>query len=117
MKRLVYFLVLLFTMLSCTFDHETARRMRDELQRVQKMNEAFTPLDTVTVMDIVLDYYESHGSRTEKMMANYMMGCVHRDRGNSPVALEYYRKATEYADTTNLSEVRTLSRIYGQICR
>lgn len=89
--------------------------MQYELQRVQEMNKAFVPLDTVTVMDTVLDYYESHGNNAEKMMANYMMGCVHRDRGNSPVALEYYRKATEYADTTNLSEVRTLSRIYGQI--
>ncbi|MBP3777074.1 MAG: hypothetical protein J6I37_08820 [Prevotella sp.] len=115
MKRLLYFLVFLFTLLSCSIDHEKARRMQYELQRVQEMNKAFVPLDTVTVMDTVLDYYESHGNNAEKMMANYMMGCVHRDRGNSPVALEYYRKATEYADTTNLSEVRTLSRIYGQI--
>ena len=115
MKRLVYFLMLLFTMLSCTLDHETARRMQYELQRVQEMNKAFIPLDTVTVMDTVLDYYESHGSRTDKMMANYMMGCVHRDRGNSPIALAYYRKATEYADTTDMDNVKTLSRIYGQI--
>jgi len=115
MKRLVYFLMLLFTMLSCTLDHETARRMQHDLQRVQEMNKAFIPLDTVTVMDTVLDYYESYGNNAEKMMANYMMGCVHRDRGNSPVALEYYRKATEYADTTEIAEVRTLSEIDAQI--
>lgn len=89
--------------------------MQYELQRVQEMNKAFVPLDTVTVMDTVLDYYESHGNNAEKMMANYMMGCVHRDRGNSPLALEYYRKATKYADTTDMDEVKTLSRIYGQI--
>ena len=59
MKRLVYFLMLLFTMLSCTLDHETARRMQHDLQRVQEMNKAFVPLDTVTVMDTVLDYYDS----------------------------------------------------------
>lgn len=115
MKRLLYFLVFLFTLLSCSIDHEKARRMQYELQRVQEMNKAFVPLDTVTVMDTVLDYYESHGNNAEKMMANYMMGCVHRDRGNSPIALAYYHKATEYADTTNLDEVKTLSRIYAQI--
>ena len=90
-------------------------QMRYELLRVEALNKAFSPLDSLTVMDTVLTYYESHGSRTDKMMANYMMGCVHRDRGNSPVALEFYRKATEYADTTEIAEVRTLSRIYAQI--
>ena len=79
------------------------------------MNKDFIPLDTVYVMDSVLDYYESHGTQKDKMMANYLMGCVHRDRGNSPIALEYYRKATKFADTTDMDDVKTLSRIYGQI--
>lgn len=90
-------------------------RMRYELLRAQALNKAFIPLDTLTVMDTVVDYYESHGNHVDKMIANYMMGCVHRDKGNSPVALEFYRKAVDYADTTNLSEVRMMSRIYGQI--
>lgn len=78
---------------SCVVDHETKHRMQYELQRVQELNKAFVPLDTVTIMDTVLNYYESHGSQADKMMANYMMGCVHRDKGNSPIALDYYRKA------------------------
>lgn len=90
-------------------------RMRYELLRVQALNKAFIPLDSITVIDTVVDYYESHGSHADKMMANYMMGCVHRDRGNSPVALAYFRKASGYADTTDLTEVRTLSRIYAQM--
>ena len=89
--------------------------MRHELQRVLSMNKDFIPLDTVYVMDSVLDYHESHGTQKDKMMANYLMGCVHRDRGNSPIALEYYRKATKFADTTDMDDVKTLSRIYGQI--
>ena len=100
---------------SCAVDHETKRRMQYELQRVQAMNKASVPLDTVTVMDSVLDYYETYGTQTDKMMANYMMGCVHRDRGNSPFALDYYRKAISFADTTDIEEVRALSRIYAQI--
>lgn len=90
-------------------------RMRYELLRVQALNKAFIPLDSITVIDTVVDYYESHGNHADKMMANYMMGCVHRDRGNSPVALAYFRKASGYADTTEIAEVRTLCRIYAQI--
>ena len=90
-------------------------RMRYELLRVQALNKAFIPLDSITVIDTVVDYYESHGNHADKMMANYMMGCVHRDRGNSPVALAYFRKASGYADTTEIAEVRTLCRIYAQM--
>ena len=90
-------------------------QMRYELLRAQAMNKLFIPMDTVTVMDTVMQYYESQGNHVDKMMANYMMGCVHRDKGNSPVALEYYRKAISLADTTKLSEVRTASRIYAQM--
>ncbi|MBQ7419194.1 MAG: hypothetical protein IJV17_00475 [Prevotella sp.] len=90
-------------------------RMKYELLRTQAMNKAYVPLDSITVMDTVLEYYELHGNQEDIMMANYMAGCVQRDRGNSPVALKYYRKAIEFADTTNLKDIRTLSRIYGQI--
>lgn len=90
-------------------------RMRYELLRVQALNKAFIPLDSITVIDTIVDYYESHGNHADKMMANYMMGCIHRDRGNSPVALAYFRKASGNADTTDLTEVRTLSRIYAQM--
>ena len=114
MKHLFY-LILLFALLSCSFDHETKHRMQHELQRVQAMNTDFIPLDTVSVMDSVLDYFELYGSHKDKMMANYLMGCVQRDKGNSPIALEYYRKATKFADTTDIDDVKTLSRIYGQI--
>lgn len=100
---------------SCVVDHETKHRMQYELQRVQELNKAFVPLDTVTIMDTVLNYYESHGSQADKMMANYMMGCVHRDKGNSPIALDYYRKAIKNTDTTKIEEVRILSSIYAQI--
>lgn len=50
------------------------------------------------------------------MKAYYMAGGVYRDRGNTPKALEYYRKAVTAADTTKAGcDFKTLSRIYGQI--
>lgn len=84
MKHLFY-LILLFALLSCSFDHETKPRMQYELERVQTMNKDYIPLDTVSVMDSVLDYYESHGTQKDKMMANYLMGCVQRDKGIRPL--------------------------------
>lgn len=50
-------------------------------------------MDTINYMDEVLDYYSFWGKDGEKALANYMMGCVYRDRGNSPMALQYYNEA------------------------
>lgn len=89
-------------------------RMRYLLTYAEAMNKAYVPMDTVKFMDTVLDYYNSHGSATEKMTANYMMGCVYRDRGNSPEAIRYYEDAV--ADTASEQcDYLLLSRIYGQM--
>lgn len=50
------------------------------------------------------------------MLAYYMLGCVYRDIHEAPMALEYYNKATEQADTTSQDcDYATLCRIYGQM--
>ena len=91
-------------------------RMRYLLTYAEAMNKAYVPMDTVKFMDDVLDYYNSHGSATEKMAANYMMGCVYRDGGNSPEAIRYFEDAVAAADTANEQcDYLLLSRIYGQI--
>lgn len=91
-------------------------RMLYLLTYAEAMNKAYIPMDTVRFMDTVLDYYNSHGSNTERMSANYMMGCVYRDRGNSPEAIRYYEDAVAAADTTSEQcDYLQLSRVYGQI--
>lgn len=65
-------------------------------------------------MEIVVKYYDQHGSANEKMLANYLLGCVYRDKGESPIALDYYQKAIESADTTNrFSNFSLIGRIHS----
>ncbi len=50
------------------------------------------------------------------MLANYVLGCVYRDLHEVPLALEYYNKATEQADTTATDcDYGTLYRVYSQM--
>ena len=93
-------------------------RMRYLLLRAEAMNKAYFPLDSITYMDEVLDYYLSHGNRDERMRACYLMGSVWRDRRNSPLALQYFRDAIGEADTTATDcDYAQVSRIYAQIAR
>ena len=91
-------------------------RMRCRLLQAEAMNKTYLPLDTLTLMEEVLDYYLSHGNRDERMRACYLMGSMYRDRGNSPLALQYYRDAIGEADTTETDcDYAQVSRIYAQM--
>lgn len=80
------------------------------------MNSSYIPMDTAALVSDVLEFYESHGTREERIRANYMQGSVYRDRSDSPMALEYYMKAVSLADTTsNNCDYELLSRIYAQM--
>lgn len=91
-------------------------KMEYLLTYAEAMNKAYIPMDTIKFMDDVLDYYNFHGSNNEKIVANYMQGCVFRDKGNSPEALRYFNIAVSNADTLSHNcDYVLLSRIYGQM--
>ena len=93
-----------------------AQKMRYELLRHKAMNKACITFTSDSVMKEVVDYYEDHGSANERMLANYVWGCVYRDIHEVPLALEYYKKATEQADTTAADcDYGTLYRVYSQM--
>lgn len=99
---------------TATYPHRN--RMRYLLLQAEAMNKAYFPLDSITYMDEVLDYYLSHGNRDERMRACYLMGSVWRDRRNSLLALQYYRDAVGEADTTETDcDYAQVSRIYAQM--
>ena len=101
---------------TATYPHRN--RMRYLLLQAEAMNKAYLPLDSITYMDEVLDYYLSHGNRDERMRACYLMGSVWRDRRNSPLALQYFRDAIGEADTTATDcDYAQVSRIYAQMAR
>ena len=80
------------------------------------MNKACITFTSDSVMKEVVDYYDNHGSANERMLANYVLGCVYRDMHEVPLALEYYNKATEQADTTAADcDYGTLYRVYSQM--
>lgn len=93
-----------------------SQKMRYELLRHKAMNKACITFTSDSVMKEVVDYYDHHGSANERMLANYVLGCVYRDMYEAPMALEYYNKATEQADTTAADcDYGTLYRVYSQM--
>lgn len=112
MKQFAYLLLILLILSSCT----DRKRMETLLLRAEEMNETYVPMDTVKFMHEVLDYYMSYGNHNEKMRANYMVGCIYRDKGDAPMALQYYEDAINEADTTSMEcDFYRLCRIYGQM--
>ena len=93
-----------------------SQKMRYELLRHKAMNKACITFTSDSVIKEVVDYYDNHGSANERMLANYVLGCVYRDMHEAPMALEYYNKATEQADTTAADcDYGTLYRVYSQM--
>ena len=92
--------------------------MRQRLQFVAECNRAdtvFTERWQPTV-DSLADYFRSHGTDNERMMAYYLQGRVHHDLGEAPQALDAYQRATEQADTTRDDcDLYTLYAVYGQM--
>ena len=61
------------------------------------------------------DNFDRHGTRNERMLAHYLLGCVLSDLGDSPEALQAFYDAIEMADTTRTDcDLYTLRVVYGQ---
>lgn len=97
-------------------DFTRSQKMRYELLYHKAMNKADSTFTSDSIMLEVVDYYERHGSANDRMLAYYVLGCVYRDIHEAPLALEYYNKATEQADTTAKDcDYATLCRVYSQM--
>ena len=79
---------------------EDSSQMHEALMQTKAQNENFEPFTTDSTMLRVVDYYDSHGTANEQMLAHYLLGCVYRDLGDAPRALECYHDAVNKADTT-----------------
>ena len=91
-------------------------RMRYQLLRHQAMNKAFVPFTSDSLMLDVADYYDSHGTTNDRMLAHYLLGCVYRDMKDAPKAMDCFLDATEFADTTvSNCDYSILATIYAQM--
>ena len=113
-RNILVILFALLTFFACT--GEDSRQMHEALMQAKAQNENFEPFTTDSTMLRVVDYYDSHGTANEQMLAHYLLGCVYRDLGDAPRALECYYDAVSKADTTSADcDFQRLSRIYGQM--
>ena len=93
-----------------------SQRMRGELLRARAMNKAYVDFTTDSIIKEVADYYDHHGTANEQMEAHYLLGCVYRDLGEAPRAIEAYQDAVARADTTAQDcDHALLCRIYSQM--
>ena len=95
-------------------DMSKKEQMQYELTYAKGMNKGFVKFSTDSVMKLVVDYYDGHGTSNEKMLAHYLLGCAYRDLSDSPVALDCYNKAVECADTNRVDcNMALLARIHS----
>jgi tetratricopeptide (TPR) repeat protein len=69
--------------------------MHRELLRAREMNTNYIPftVGADSVMKAVVAYYDRHGTPAERMEAHYLLGCVYRDMGEAPQALQCFQEA------------------------
>ena len=93
-----------------------SQRMRYDLLHLKAENKSFVPLTSDSIAKDLVSYYDTWGNANERMMAHYLLGCVYRDMGDSPRAIDAYQKAISQADTTVKDcDFYTLSCIYAQM--
>jgi hypothetical protein len=91
-------------------------RMRYQLLRHQAMNKAFVPFTSDSLMLDVADYYDRHGTANDRMLAHYLLGCVYRDLGEAPKAMECYQDAVSLVDTLSSNcDYRIVRGLYGEM--
>ena len=106
--------------MSRTQSEDWSRRdaMRLELLRAKAMNRADSLFTTDSLMLRVVKYYQRYGSRNDRMLSLYLLGCTYRDMGAAPRAIETWQKAVAEADTTRQDcDLSTLMRIHSQMGR
>ena len=91
-------------------------RMRFDLLEAKAQNKAFVDFTSDSIAKDFTVYYDSHGTANERMMAHYLLGCVYRDLGEAPHAVDCYLDAISQADTTAKDcDFYTLSCVYAQM--
>lgn len=86
------------------------------LLRAKAQNKAFVDFDDDSLMLALVSYYDKEGSANERVLANYLLGCVYRDLNEAPHAVNSFQKAVDCADTLSADcDIRLLSCVYSQM--
>jgi len=94
----------------------TKLQMQCRLYRLSAENKLDTVFRSADEAEHLVAYFDRKGTPSEQMLAYYLLARAYADMGEAPAALEYFKLATEKADTTSKDcDYRQLSRIYGQM--
>lgn len=97
-------------------DWPESKKMQYELIYAQAQNKAYIDFTTDSIVLLVADYFNHHGTNNERMLANYMVGCAYRDLGDATSALKHMNLAVEAVDENdNECNLRTLMNIHSQM--
>lgn len=114
MKQIITFLLVTFITIivaSCADDEH----MRQKLADLQARNQADSLLTDDSLALNLCDYFDSHGSPNEQMLAHYLLARTYTDMGEAPQALDEFHRAAECADTTSLDcDYHLLTKVHGQ---
>ncbi len=109
----VLLLFLAAVLAACSGDGSQMRAQLEELERQNREYEDFT---TDSLAKELVDYFDRHGTANERLRAHYILGCVYRDLGEAPRAVDTYLDAASQADTTAADcDFRTLGCVYAQM--
>lgn len=91
-------------------------QMRYELLRLKALNKLYIDFTNDSLPRVLVDYFDSHGTRNDRVLARYMLGRAYHAMGDAPMALETYYDAISLADTLSPDcDLDALSGVYGQM--
>lgn len=91
-------------------------QMKYTLLRVKAEDKLFVLQKSDSTMLAVVDYYEHHGTDEDRLLSYYLLAAAYRDMQDSPKAIEYYMKATEFGEEhMEFKYHPALARSYGQL--
>ena len=94
----------------------TKLQMQCRLYRLSAENKLDTVFRSADEAEHLVAYFDRKGTPNERMLAYYLLARAYADMGEAPAALEYFKLATEKADTTSKDcDYRQLSRVYSQM--
>lgn len=93
-----------------------AKRMRHLLLRTQAQRHAGIGFTSDSISNLLVSYYNAHGTPNERMTAHYLKGCSYLELGDEPATLRCFNEAVGMADTSALDcNYAQMGDIYGQI--
>ena len=95
-----------------------AKRMRHLLLRTQAQRHAGIGFTSDSISNLLVSYYNAHGTPNERMTAHYLKGCSYLELGDEPATLRSFNEAVGTADTSALDcNYAQMGDIYGRIAR